>query len=320
MDSLRYRFPGEEVAFFEGSFKEVQSFEGINGFVLTNHSESKKYHFQEGVLSKESSGKTVAPPILSKEDYLIKGADFLEELKSEGIEKAVFSRVKEVRIHCLPEKAFEWLQKAYPSAFVYLIRSQELGTWIGASPEILADFRNGVFNTVALAGTLPVNSTQKWSEKEIREQQAVVDFIQKTAHDFSQETLIGERKEVHAGPVRHLKTEISIVLDHDRFWELISSIHPTPAVSGLPVDKAINLIHRHESHDRKLYSGYLGRVNDGEAQLYVNLRCGEWIGEHFYLYLGGGYNDRSIVENEWEETENKSRTLLNILQKGSFDQ
>ena len=315
-----YRFPGEEVQCFEGSFYQVSSFEGIQGFVLSDHSGNKKYHFQEGIDSGEFAEYIPLPSVLLKEQYIEKGSQFLAELKAQGIEKAVFSRVKAENIPTDPRAAFDLLEKAYTSAFVYLIQSQKLGTWVGATPEVLANFGENVFSTVSLAGTLSVNSAQDWSEKELREQQAVTDFIEEIASNFSKNIKVGEREEVLAGPVRHLRTEVSFDLAHEQFWQLIAALHPTPAVSGLPVDKALELIRKHESHDRKLYTGFLGRVSDEKIQLFVNLRCGEWIGEHFYLYLGGGYNNGSNVEKEWEETENKSRTLLNILQKGSFDQ
>jgi isochorismate synthase len=35
--------------------------------------------------------------------------------------------------------------------------------------------------------------------------------------------------------------------------------------------------------------------------------------DEIYLYVGGGFTADSIPEKEWEETENKSRTLLNLL-------
>jgi isochorismate synthase len=316
---LMFRFPGEEVQCFEGSFYEVNSFEGLQGFVLSDHSGRKKYHFQEGFDSDESIKKASKPKVLSQEEYMTLAGKFLLELKNEGIEKAVFSRVKKVDLNIKPEKAFVLLEKAYPTAFVYLIQSEQLGTWIGASPEVLANYSGGQFSTVALAGTLPLNSESGWSEKEVTEQKVVTDFIRDIAGKFSDEVEVGEREEITAGPVRHLRTEISFQLAKEKFWELISEIHPTPAVLGMPSAQALDLIRRHESHDRKLYTGYLGRITGADVQLFVNLRCGEWIGDHFYLYLGGGYNNRSFVEKEWEETENKSRTLLNILQKGSFD-
>jgi isochorismate synthase len=320
VDILRYRFPGEEAVCFEGSFCEVDSFHGLQGFVISDHSGRKKFHFREGYDSFESMRSEDIPNVLTKEDYMDIASNFLFELKNEGIEKAVLSRVKKVFLTLKPDEAFVLLEKAYPAAFVYLIQSKCFGTWIGASPEVLAHYSGNTFSTEALAGTLRLNADSGWSEKEWMEQQAVTDFIQKIAGKFSDEIEVGDRQEIIAGPVRHLRTEISFRLQKEKLWDLISEIHPTPAVSGIPLVRALDLIRRHELNDRKFYTGYLGRIASEKTQLYVNLRCGEWIEEFLYLYLGGGYNHRSIVEKEWEETENKSRTLLNILQKSSFDQ
>jgi isochorismate synthase len=320
VDELRFRFPGEEVQYLKGHFSEVVNFEGLEGFVITDHSGQKKFHFKEGLDPVGSIQKIRIPHTVSKDEYLLQGSGFLDELKQSGIEKAVFSRVLKVVTDAQRGQVFEQLERSYPNAFVYLFESEKLGSWMGASPEILASWEKRVFTTTALAGTLPSVSLMKWSEKEIREQQAVTDFIIGIAGAYTEEIELGERQNVVAGPVRHLRTEVKFRLSKDKLWELISNLHPTPAVSGFPRVEALELIRKYELHDRKLYTGYLGRIGDDRAQLYVNLRCGEWIGNDFFLYLGGGFNDRSNIEKEWEETENKSRTLLNILQKGSFDQ
>jgi isochorismate synthase len=47
--------------------------------------------------------------------------------------------------------------------------------------------------------------------------------------------------------------------------------------------------------------------------IYVNLRCAQIIGDRLFLYLGGGFTADSDPEKEWEETENKSKTLLDLL-------
>ena len=56
-------------------------------------------------------------------------------------------------------------------------------------------------------------------------------------------------------------------------------------------------------------------MNQNKNQIYVNLRCCQIQNGAAYLYLGGGFTKDSIPELEWQETENKSKTLLNILQK-----
>lgn len=56
-------------------------------------------------------------------------------------------------------------------------------------------------------------------------------------------------------------------------------------------------------------------MSEEHSYLYVNLRCCQIQEGKAYLYLGGGYTKQSIPEDEWEETENKARTLLNSMEK-----
>ena len=57
----------------------------------------------------------------------------------------------------------------------------DYGLWMGASPELLVSEHNGIFKTVALAGTKPdtgeSTSQIAWSQKEIEEQAMVSRYI-----------------------------------------------------------------------------------------------------------------------------------------------
>jgi isochorismate synthase len=50
----------------------------------------------------------------------------------------------------------------------------------------------------------------------------------------------------------------------------------------------------------------------------VNLRCAQLFRNQAFLYLGGGLTAQSNVEEEWQETENKAKTLEKIFQLTSF--
>ena len=82
----------------------------------------------------------------------------------------------------------------------------------------------------------------------------------------------------------------------------------------MPKKAAKDLIHKLEKHDRRLFSGYLGPVNMAEGSyIYVNLRCMEIQEKHAVLYAGAGVTQYSVAEDEWQETELKCNTLLNII-------
>ena len=152
------------------------------------------------------------------------------------------------------------------------------------------------------------------SEKEFQEQGLVTAYVAAVLKEVGAVSTVSPREELIAGPVKHLINRFDCKVDRTNVFELIDLLHPTPAVSGLPIDKAQELIARVEPHQRLLYSGIVGVLSKEELSLYVNLRCGQIIDENLYLYLGGGLTKDSSPEDEWMETENKAQTLLNVFQ------
>jgi len=113
--------------------------------------------------------------------------------------------------------------------------------------------------------------------------------------------------------VKHLETNFEFSMKGVEPIVIADKLHPTPAVSGLPRKEAIELINSIEDHDRSLYAGCIGIVGE-QTKLFVNLRCAQYLDQEYFLYLGGGFTKDSESMKEWEETENKSRTLLDILE------
>jgi len=208
----------------------------------------------------------------------------------------------------------EALSIAYPNAFVYLLNHPRLGLWCGASPEVLLKGKKGRFQTMALAGTKgrkPAGAYD-WSEKERDEQALVSEHIRKALSEMGITEL--EESETYtseAGDVVHLKTDFSFHYSGDPL-NIVKRLHPTPAVEGIPLDSSGKLIDRAEIHDRKLYTGYLGKIDRAETNVFVNLRCMQIGKEEAAIYVGGGITEKSELLSEWEETRLKAKTLLNL--------
>jgi isochorismate synthase len=288
-----------------------------SGFIVSGFEQGQIYGFKEGSEGPEIHFLKQVPFIMTQQEYSDVAAVFLASFQRKWVEKAVFSRVKALDFnsdHC--DSFFARLCEAYPSAFVYFISSDLFGTWIGATPEKLLAVRSGQGSTVSLAGTKPAEDDSPWGVKEQKEQQFVTDFIvDRLGSAGIRDIHVSERYEAIAGPVKHLKNDISFNLEGKSSSQIAMELHPTPAVSGYPQKEAIDLILDLEPHRRELYSGFIGLIGEDSTDLFVNLRCCS-IGERAaYLYLGGGFTYQSSIEKEWEETENKSKTLLNILQK-----
>ncbi|MES2800013.1 MAG: chorismate-binding protein [Bacteroidota bacterium] len=306
--TLKYRYPNSEIVEKSGQFV---SYDGQVGFLISDFSGKNTFVFEEKEEISQLHFRDVAPIVILQHDYLSSAESFLNEIKSLNLGKAVLSRVKSIPFnHHKANDLFVALCEKYPSAFVYFLSDEALGTWIGASPEVLLQANEDRIQTMALAGTLPSNSSASWTTKEELEQALVTDYIKDILTKNKVKDLkISERFEKSAGPVKHLCNEISFSKVGIDLQKIAFLLHPTPAVSGLPKSEAMELIARHETHDRSLYAGIIG-IQDN---LYVNLRCCEIQENTAYLYLGGGFTAQSDVQKEWEETENKSKTLISVI-------
>ena len=102
--------------------------------------------------------------------------------------------------------------------------------------------------------------------------------------------------------------------DSTNLGRILKSLHPTPAVSGLPKNEAFSFINEHEGRDRRYYTGFLGMLDmSSDTNIYVNLRCME-IGKNLLtLFSGSGLVTSSNYRDEWKETEQKLKTMTSIV-------
>jgi isochorismate synthase len=307
---LKYRIPGASVVNRKGDFQALYQGQPI-GFVVTDFSGRQVYQFKEAA-AQEYKANPMKPKVISKSAYLEIATDLKRYLSNtEG--KVVLSRIRRESFSIHPELLFNALCETYPDAFVYLIISNELGVWVGATPEILLSRDGEKLKSMALAGTRRTKGDVKWSEKEYEEHDFVVDFIQSNLDELNVKSVkVENRREQISGPVKHLCTDFIWQSEMNEDWRIAQRLHPTPAVSGWPVEEAVRQIGSLEQHERSLYTGIIGLLGE-ETRLFVNLRCAQIIQDSIFLYLGGGLTKDSVPIDEWKETENKASTLLNVL-------
>lgn len=264
----------------------------------------------------------------SQTDYINLVEESIHQIEENNFEKLVPSRCKQISLPSNFDlvEAFNKLCKLYPNAFVSLVSTPESGTWLGASPELLVSVDQQLkFKTVAVAGTQSLQPETdlkqvSWTQKEIEEQALVSRYIincfkKIRLREFAEQG----PKTWKAGNLLHLKTEFEVDMAATNFTQLgsvmLKLLHPTSAVCGMPREESLHFLKNNEHFDRSFYSGYLGPVNfDNETTLFVNLRCMQWCANAAILYAGAGVTVDSIPKKEWEETEMKLKTLLQVLQ------
>ncbi|OXA88684.1 chorismate-binding protein [Flavobacterium hercynium] len=249
----------------------------------------------------------------------------VEAIKNEEFKKVVLSRREEVQLADFDfVHTFQHLKQIYPTTFVYCFFHPQIGLWMGATPEQLLKANGNAFETMALAGTQKANLEAEilWEQKEKDEQQYVTDFIVKRLREVATSVNVSEPYNTKAGSIWHIKTDISGVLNPEStLEEVIDTLHPTPAVCGLPKKKAKTFIVENEGYDRTFYTGFLGELNSSFASnavssdLFVNLRSMQIKQNKAILYMGCGITKESIPEKEWEESVNKSMTMKRVLKR-----
>lgn len=207
---------------------------------------------------------------------------------------------------------FGRLCQRYPHSLVYLLHMPQSGTWLGATPELLLRHTPAGWETMALAGT-KTDATQPWDAKNREEQALVRRYLRDQLRPHCRRLTEGETHTMHTGHLHHLCTRLRFEPWNDVEVEtLAQTLHPTPAVCGLPKREAMAFITQHESYPRTYYAGYLGPVGvDGETHLYANIRCARLhAGGRATAYAGSGLLASSTLEEEREEIRQKSQALF----------
>ena len=98
-------------------------------------------------------------------------------------------------------------------------------------------------------------------------------------------------------------------------FDVLHALHPTPAVGGLPKDRALEYIKEKEYFTRGLYAAPIGVISkSNEAEFAVALRSMRITGKSATLYAGAGIVKGSTGESEYEETRTKFRPMLDVLE------
>ncbi|MEG4403736.1 isochorismate synthase [Microcoleus sp. MON2_D5] len=252
----------------------------------------------------------------------------LEFIKSQYFSKIVLSQAINV-ISKTPFSLIDSLNNlrlTYPGCYVFSTSNGQGQNFIGASPERLISIHKNELVTDALAGSAPRGKNEAEdanlgkgllnSEKDIREHRVVIDFIVDRLSslginpDFSPVPRL-----LQLSNIQHLWTPIRARIPRDiHLLKILSQLHPTPAVAGVPRDIALQQIRGCESCDRSLYAAPLGWIDrTGNGEFAVGIRSALIDGDRAILYAGAGIVAGSEPEKELAEIQLKLQALLNAL-------
>ena len=270
------------------------------------------FFFGKNVVEKQVKEFDLSPnDSLSQIEYETSVSMACDAMSRGGIDKVVLARNEILEGNYSSQQAFQNAVKKYPESYGYYVN---IGPeqWVGASPELLMHYEEGVLYTVALAGTKSLD--ESFTDKEEEEQAMVCDFIEDklTAVGIAGYTK-SETTEALFNTIKHLKTTYTVTCTEDKALELLKHLQPTSAVCGLPRDKSFAFIQEFETMNRSFYSGVTGVMRKNSATFFVNLRCMRFYEGKVELFAGAGITKDSLPASEWEETEKKIATIKELL-------
>ncbi|MGD1859082.1 MAG: isochorismate synthase MenF [Leptolyngbyaceae cyanobacterium] len=254
--------------------------------------------------------------------------DVLKAIQSDQLKKQVVAQTFEI-VRPQPfrrELALPRLRSRYPDCYIFAFSDDAEHHFIGASPERLLTIRQGRLVTDALAGSAPRGDTLESDRalgqqllntlKEQREHQLVLDFI---VHQLEAAGL----NPCYSTPpgllrlsnIQHLHTPIGAEVPPGLSpLTLVESLHPTPAVAGVPTSVACDRIRQSETFDRGLYAAPLGWIDPaGNSEFIVGIRSALIHQNQARLFAGAGIVADSNPEQELAEIRLKLQALVQAL-------
>src|SRR5699024_1509718 len=98
-------------------------------------------------------------------------------------------------------------------------------------------------------------------------------------------------------------------------FDVMKTLHPTPALGGAPKERALDFIREEEELDRGWHGAPVGWLDSNQnSELAVAIRSALVQQAEATLFAGCGIMSDSGAEMEYEETNEKSLPMLNELE------
>ena len=312
-------FSDEKISNYSQKYKEINS--DLSN--LLKQSETKNFDKEQILKSKEIKVRSNT----SKNKFLAMINKAKKYIKLGDIFQVVLSQRFEAELTKKPIEIYKKLRVTNPSPFMFFFNFQDFQI-IGASPEILVRLRDNKITVRPIAGTRPRGKTKKEDlyyekdllsdKKELSEHLMLLDLGRNDAGKVSKINSVKVTESFIIEKYSHVMHIVSNVIGkyNNKFSKFKSLLAGFPAgtVSGAPKIRAMEIIDELETSKRKVYAGGIGYfAANGEFDTCIALRTAIAKNNKFYVQAGAGIVADSKPKNEYEETVNKAKALINAL-------
>lgn len=243
--------------------------------------------------------------------------------------QVVLSQRWSIECNAHPFTLYRKLRQINPSAYLFYFN---LGDYqvAGSSPEMLVGVRGNEVTTCPIAGTRKRGSNAKEDAElaqdlldDPKEQAEHVMLVDLGRNDMGRVAKIGTVTVPTMMEVRnysHVMHLVSLVegqksTNKDAF-DVLSTFLPAGTLSGAPKIRAMEIIEELEPEMRGTYGGAIGYFGfDGDMDMCIAIRTMIINDNTVYMQAGAGVVADSIPENEYEETQNKVKALMQVLRR-----
>jgi menaquinone-specific isochorismate synthase len=259
--------------------------------------------------------------------WLEKVGEAIQDIKNGKMDKVVLAR--EARLTFDDKVASEVVLRNlitdHPTSFIFSLESGS-DCFIGASPERLIKKQGTVLLSTCLAGSIERGISKEEDDKlgnELLadhknriEHQFVVKTIEKALQEYCSEISVpGSPTLMKVKHIQHLYTPVVANCEADlSIFKVVKKLHPTPALGGLPKEKAIEWIREKEPLERGFYAAPIGWTDAySNGEFAVAIRSGLIQGQEVSIFAGCGIVEDSDPSLEFNETSIKFKPMLHAL-------
>ena len=268
---------------------------------------------------------------VSKEEFCRMVEKTKEYIVNGDIFQAVISRRFETEYKDSLINAYRVLRTTNPSPYMVFMQNKDVQI-IGTSPETLVRLQDGKLFTFPIAGSRPrgkdkveddaLEKELLQDEKELSEHNMLVDLAR---NDIGR---ISEYDSVHVNDymriqryskIMHITSEVEGRIQKGKdALDAIETILPAGTLSGAPKIRACEIIGELEKEARGTYGGAVGYIDfTGNMDTCISIRMAVKKNGKVYVQAGGGIVADSIPENEYEESQNKAKAVIEAIMKAS---
>ena len=244
--------------------------------------------------------------------------------------KVVLARESQLAIQQQPNPwdLLAALQPLTPACFHFAFQFSAQSCFLASSPERLYRRHGQELESEALAGTIIRTGDAAEDEalglqlladnKNRLENRLVHADILTRLEGLAEQANLSAARVLRLRRLQHLRRDITARLKPGvSDAQLLTALHPTPAVGGTPRRKALAYLRKHEPFSRGWYAGACGLISDDVAEFAVAIRCMLLTGDTLRLYAGAGIVAGSEPAAEWQELDDKLANLLGLLLQGT---